>query len=53
MRKTGTKKPEERICELFDAGKSYEEVAEAVSTPDRPLIAYIGLVLREQQGKKK
>ena len=35
------KELEERICELFAAGKSHEEIAEALSTPGRPLIAYM------------
>ena len=41
MTSTKTNDMEERICELYAAGKSHEEIAEAVSTPGRPLIAYM------------
>ncbi len=53
MSKAGTKELEERICELFAAGKSHEEIAEALSTPDRPLIAYMVALYLRRVGERK
>ena len=40
MTSTKTEDLEIRICELYAAGKSHEEIAEEESMPGRPLIAY-------------
>jgi hypothetical protein len=48
-----TKELEERICELFAAGKSHDEIAEALSTSDRPLIAYMVALYLRRVGERR
>lgn len=53
MSSTKTKDLEERICELFAAGKSHEEIADALSTPGRPLIAYMVALYLRRVGERR